>query len=61
MVGSRLVKEVLADWESIINEVAKAVVGEKIIVCGRAERWWGYGNSNVERLRIIVIEKRLNI
>ena len=31
---------VLADWESIVNEVAKAVVGEKLIVCGRATRWW---------------------
>ena len=31
---------VLADWESIVNEVAKAVVGEKLIVCGRAARWW---------------------
>ena len=28
MVGST-VKGVLADWESIVNEVAKAVVGEK--------------------------------
>ena len=37
MVGSRLV---LAEWESIINEVAKAVVGEKMIVCRRAARWW---------------------
>ena len=40
MVGSRLVMNVLADWESIVNEVAKAVVGEKIIVCGRVARWW---------------------
>ena len=38
MVGSTLVMNVLADWESI--EVAKAVVGEKLIVCGRAARWW---------------------
>ena len=30
----------LADWESIVNEVAKAVVGEKLIVCDRAARWW---------------------
>ena len=30
---------VLADWEGIINEVAKAVVGEKMILCGRAARW----------------------
>ena len=27
MVGSTLVMNVLADWESIVNEVAKAVVG----------------------------------
>ena len=40
MVGSTLVMNVLADWESIVNEVAKAVVGEKLIVCGRATRWW---------------------
>ena len=31
---------VLADRESIVNEVAKAIVGEKLIVCGRAARWW---------------------
>ena len=40
IVGSTLVMNVLADWESIVNEVAKAVVGEKLIVCGRAARWW---------------------
>ena len=40
IVGSTLVMNVLADWESIVNEVAKAVVGEKSIVCGRAARWW---------------------
>ena len=40
MVGSTLVMNVLADLESIVNEVAKAVVGEKLIVCGRAARWW---------------------
>ena len=38
MVGSTLVMNVLADWESIVNEVAKAVVGEKWIVCGRVAR-----------------------
>ena len=37
MVGSTLVMNVLADWESIVNEVAKAVVGEKLIVWAR---WW---------------------
>ncbi len=40
MVGSTLVMNVLADWESIVNKVAKAAVREKLIVCGRAARWW---------------------
>ena len=40
MVGSTLAMNILAHWESIVNEVAKAVVGEKLIVCGRAARWW---------------------
>ena len=26
--------------ESIVNRVAREVVGEKMIVCGRAARWW---------------------
>ena len=33
------VSEVLEDWESIENRVAKAEVGEKVVVCGRAVRW----------------------
>ena len=37
MVGSRLVNEVLPDWE---GTVAKLVVGEKMLVCGRVARWW---------------------
>ena len=40
MVGSALVGEVLADWEALVDRVAKSVVGEKMIVCGRAARWW---------------------
>ena len=31
---------VLTDVESIVNEVAKEVVAEKLIVCGSAARWW---------------------
>ena len=38
--GHDLVNEVLLKWESIVNEVAKREVGEKMIVCGRAARWW---------------------
>ena len=37
MNGSNLVNEVLEEWERIVNRVA---VGEKMIVCGRAARWW---------------------
>ena len=34
MRGRELVSEVLEDWESIVNRVAKAEVGEKVVVCG---------------------------
>ena len=34
--GHELVSEVLHEWESIVNRVAKKEVGEKMIVCGRA-------------------------
>ena len=40
MNGSNLVNEVLEEWERIVNRVAKTEVGEKMIVCGRAARWW---------------------
>ena len=41
MNASNLVNEVLEEWERIVNRVAKTEVGEKMIVCGRAARWWG--------------------
>ena len=31
---------VLHEWESIVNRVARKEVGEKMIDCGRAARWW---------------------
>ena len=40
MNGNNLVNEVLEEWERIVNRVAKTEVGEKMIVCGRAARWW---------------------
>lgn len=40
MQGKCLVNEVLVEWESIVNKVAKAEVGDKMIVCGKAARWW---------------------
>ena len=47
MVGSGLVMNVLADWE-----VTKAVVGEKMIVCGSAARWWDAEvNAKIEHRR----------
>ncbi len=38
--GHALVGEVLREWESIVNRVAKREVGEKMIVCGKSARWW---------------------
>ena len=40
MRGRELVSGVLEDWESIVNRAAKAEVQEKVVVCGRAARWW---------------------
>ena len=34
------VDEVLKEWETIVKRVAKNVVGEKMLVCGRAARGW---------------------
>ena len=39
MKGQELVNEVV--WSgSVVNRVAKCELGEKMIVCGRAARWW---------------------
>ena len=40
MKGESLVQEVVHEWEDIVNRVAKSVVGEKTIVCGKSARWW---------------------
>ena len=40
MKGDLLFQEVVHEWEDIINRVAKSVVGEKTIVCGKSARWW---------------------
>ena len=40
MKGHDIVNEVLREWESIVNRVAKREVGDKMIVCGRAARCW---------------------
>ena len=40
MKGQEFVNEVVMEWESAVNRVAKCELGEKMIVCGRAARWW---------------------
>ena len=40
MKGQELVNEVVMEWESVVNRVAKCELGEKMILCGRAARWW---------------------
>ena len=49
MKGEPLVKEVVHEWEDIVNTVAKSVVGEKTIVCGKSARWWD--NEIINRRR----------
>ena len=34
MKGQELVNEVVMEWESVVNRVAKCELGEKMIVCG---------------------------
>ena len=38
--GHALVSEVLREWESIVNRVAKREVGENMIVCGKSASLW---------------------
>ena len=40
MKEQELVNEVVIEWESVVNRVAKCELGEKMIVCGKAARWW---------------------
>ena len=40
MKGQELVNEIVMEWESVVNRVAKCELGEKMIVCGRAATWW---------------------
>ena len=35
-----LIQEVLNAWEKRVIKVAKSVIGEKTVVCGRSTRWW---------------------
>ena len=49
MRGYDLVNEVLMEWENIVNRVAKSEVGENMIVCGRAARWWDNEQISLSR------------
>ena len=40
MRSGELVGKVLEEWESVVNRMAKAEVGEKVIVCGQSVWWW---------------------
>ena len=40
MRESGLVNAAVGKWEQVVKKVASAEVGEKVIVCGRAVRWW---------------------
>ena len=35
-----LIQEVLNSWEKRVTKVAKSVIGEKTVVCGRSTKWW---------------------
>ena len=51
MKGQELVNEVV--WSgSVVNRVAKCELGEKMIVCGRAARWWDEQIKNRIKNRI---------
>ena len=41
-----LVQEVVHEWKDTVNRVAKSVVGEKTIVCGKSARWWDNDKIN---------------
>ena len=38
--GHALIQEVLNSWEKRVTKVAKSVIGEKTVVCGRSTKWW---------------------
>ena len=58
MKGHDLVNEVLREWESIVNRVAKREVGDKMIVCGRAAKWWDNEIKEKISLRRVVLSVR---
>ena len=49
--GSELVKAVVQDWEETVKRVASKEIGEKVIVGGKAARWWDAEIKEKIRLR----------
>ena len=60
MKGQELVNEVVMEWESVVNRVAKCELGEKMIVCGRAARWWDEQTKDKINARWKVYKKVVN-
>ena len=60
MKGQELVNEVVMEWESVVNRVAKCELGEKMIVCGRATRWWDVQIKDKINARRQVYKKVVN-
>ena len=44
-------KAVVPDWEDTVKRVASKEIGEKVIVCGKAARWWDEEMKDKIRLR----------
>ena len=38
--GHALIQVVLNSWEKRVTKVARSVIGEKTVVCGRSTKWW---------------------
>ncbi len=51
MRGSELVKAVVQDWGDTVKRVASKEIVEKVIVCGKAARWWDGEIKEKIRLR----------
>ena len=51
MRGSELVKAVVQDWGDTVKRVASKEIEEKVIVCGKAARWWDGEIKEKIRLR----------
>ena len=59
MKGQELVNEIVMEWESVVNRVAKCELGEKMIVCGRAAIDGGMSRSKIKLMQDVRYIKRL--